>query len=446
MRYQPQQEIFVVAFRYPTMDQRMLTYRQPLIHDDNQPTRIYFNKLTVAEHHRVRSEWAAVDSEPTCDGYLLSAEDGKVYSNQYPTASYGQTTDTADRRFFLHLEEKEGVYEKFLADNPDSPLEYNLLTDVIESIMKGIKDLGAIPTEAENYKRAKAKHDQLVVLQARMLLEFTQWFPDYVPTTSWEAPFKGSTLLWPDATIYPKMTKEKLLAIPAEKLAIMFRRCGKIVAVYPDGDLLSIEKEEIVYTHKQGETPEPVSTFCISYKELIGPDAGGTLTYDFWKPEYFSENQPTRALECFLMRLRAETGMRPANLGSSIADIAKWQKHVQNITAEQVKDSLMMHLGLYKLSLLNNATLSLFINEEGAFGVVYRSYEVEAPEGIAVPQRFAVYPQAEKEAIVLSFLNLVKSSQDLTEVTADLLLKYLQSAEGVLKRQEEKAKEAAAAA
>lgn len=60
-------------------------------------------ELTVTEHHKV--PW---DQDPEgkkeCDGYVLKDKDGVVYYNQYPTASYGQLSDFANRVFTVYLE------------------------------------------------------------------------------------------------------------------------------------------------------------------------------------------------------------------------------------------------------------------------------------------------------------------------------------------------------
>ena len=53
--------------------------------------------LTVKEHHKVRLDYDQKDATPTYDGYiLLDEKTGELYNNQYPYASYGQTSDTAN--------------------------------------------------------------------------------------------------------------------------------------------------------------------------------------------------------------------------------------------------------------------------------------------------------------------------------------------------------------
>jgi len=55
--------------------------------------------LTCVEHHKVPNEWdASTPPKLDCDGFIFLDEETNVrWSNQYPRASYGQTTDTADR-------------------------------------------------------------------------------------------------------------------------------------------------------------------------------------------------------------------------------------------------------------------------------------------------------------------------------------------------------------
>tara|TARA_B100000073_G_C23726719_1_gene569516 strand:+ start:1753 stop:2391 length:639 start_codon:yes stop_codon:yes gene_type:complete len=59
-----------------------------------------FKTLTCVEHHKVPNEFDPKE-EPTCDGFrfVCPQEKGNVtfWNNQYPTASYGQMSDTADR-------------------------------------------------------------------------------------------------------------------------------------------------------------------------------------------------------------------------------------------------------------------------------------------------------------------------------------------------------------
>lgn len=59
---------------------------------------IHVEMLECIEHHKVPNAYDESDT-PTldCDGFIFKAEAGFIWHNQYPRASYGQVSDTADR-------------------------------------------------------------------------------------------------------------------------------------------------------------------------------------------------------------------------------------------------------------------------------------------------------------------------------------------------------------
>lgn len=114
-------------------------YALPYLFNLKPVTAIHIVKLTVTEHHRVRDSWAKKDAKPDCDGFILKDDAGNVWHNQYPMASYGQTSDEGNRRFHRHIAEEGGL--KKLIDNKEL-FEVHLLTDVIGSISRGIKHFG----------------------------------------------------------------------------------------------------------------------------------------------------------------------------------------------------------------------------------------------------------------------------------------------------------------
>lgn len=66
-------------------------------------TNMFFNEVTVVEHHKVSGEWS---DEKQYDGFILKDDQDRVWYNQYPTASYGQVSDDADGLFTSPLIEK----------------------------------------------------------------------------------------------------------------------------------------------------------------------------------------------------------------------------------------------------------------------------------------------------------------------------------------------------
>lgn len=112
-------------------------YSQPLLHDFKQIKDVRLNKLTVCEHHKVRSEYDIAEAEAIYDGYILKDDAGVVFHNQYPVASYGQMSDTANRRYNVAHGEDESL-EALLKRTGSDVYEYHLLTDLLKDMSKGI--------------------------------------------------------------------------------------------------------------------------------------------------------------------------------------------------------------------------------------------------------------------------------------------------------------------
>ena len=97
MRYEIGEVVPVICFIYPSVD-NFFSVRAPYIWGDKEDPIIRVKLLTVVEHHKV-----AWDQYPTeekkHDGFLLKDENGIVFANQYPRASYGQISDRSDRLF-----------------------------------------------------------------------------------------------------------------------------------------------------------------------------------------------------------------------------------------------------------------------------------------------------------------------------------------------------------
>lgn len=162
MRYQVNSVLFAVQFTqaWDLESERIATYSTPLLYSNEMPSKINLIKLSVAEHHKVPNEWDE-KAKPVkdCDGYLLRDDNGLVYANQYPRASYGQTSDTANRRFCRYIEndgEDRSLINELKA-NPGRPYEYNLFTDALENMARGIEDLSAIDEQHEAYPRISEK-------------------------------------------------------------------------------------------------------------------------------------------------------------------------------------------------------------------------------------------------------------------------------------------------
>jgi hypothetical protein len=173
MRFNLEQKLFVVAFDYPELvgKRKFLTYRQPMLYDDIFPTKCFFKELTVKEHHKVRSEWQEETEEATCDGFILADKEGNRFHNQYPTASYGQVTDTADRRFNLDIQHKGMPFAEYVEKHPDTVYDYHLLSDLLVEIQRGLPLL-----KEHNSERSNEKAQLLEQLYKQITEDFTQTF------------------------------------------------------------------------------------------------------------------------------------------------------------------------------------------------------------------------------------------------------------------------------
>ena len=148
-RYFPGQELYGITFSYASKD--MSSYRAPMLWDNEYPSGIHILKMRVTEHHKVPNEY---DEKPVptkdCDGYLLVDTRDRVFTNQYPRASYGQLNDTGNRVFTEDV--KIDFDERFKTDKTD-PTKYILITDVYANICKGVRDITKKINEDYNPRR-----------------------------------------------------------------------------------------------------------------------------------------------------------------------------------------------------------------------------------------------------------------------------------------------------
>ena len=100
-RYTVGQEIIVVGFNYGPGKEVWFNHRPFAFAGTYYPLSIELFKLKVIEHHKVA--WNINPyGERRYDGFILSTEEGGIWYNQYPVASYGQVSDVADRRFTIN--------------------------------------------------------------------------------------------------------------------------------------------------------------------------------------------------------------------------------------------------------------------------------------------------------------------------------------------------------
>ena len=133
-RYSIGEEIYACVFVY---NDRISTSQPYMTWSNEAPTDIKFIKLTVKEHHRVPGEHD--DDEVKYDGYILAADDGTIFTNQYPRASYGQVSDRSDRIFHIDFRGKtEEDFKKMFDNEVEVPHEYVIINEVFTPMVKAV--------------------------------------------------------------------------------------------------------------------------------------------------------------------------------------------------------------------------------------------------------------------------------------------------------------------
>lgn len=149
MRFELNQKYPFVCVKFSTQHRQFLNGMAASIYQPWEHTilGIEVKMLTCVEHHKVPNEWDS--SEPPkleCDGFIfLDEATGIRWSNQYPRASYGQTTDTADRVVMRMY--PEGTDYKAIPE--DEVLEMELATYRVERVQNALHDAQAVIKKIE---------------------------------------------------------------------------------------------------------------------------------------------------------------------------------------------------------------------------------------------------------------------------------------------------------
>lgn len=166
-RYSVGEEIYACVFVY---GDRITTSQPYLIWSlsNETPTDIKFIKLTVKEHHKVPGDY---DEEVKYDGYILAADDGTLFTNQYPLASYGQVSDRGDRIFSIDFRGKtQEDFNKVFDNQVKVPYEYVLIDEVFTPMFKAVTlDKDELPDELLTKLTSTTNHFKD---------NFTKSFPD----------------------------------------------------------------------------------------------------------------------------------------------------------------------------------------------------------------------------------------------------------------------------
>lgn len=327
MRFHVNQNLFAVHFGYnKDLPRTYGFFSMPMMFNNVEPDDINFIKLTVTEHHKVPKVYDP-EKKPECDGYLLKDETGRVFANQYPLASYGQISDEGNRRFGVHITEK-GMLDKLQAENQKAIFEGHLLSDVLERIQRGIKDLKDTPEDNAFYQRCKDKHDNLIKLYDRIVKEFGEKYPDYRLDMAWK-PLMKTDLLWPDVSIYKRVPVLEAEKMTKEDIVKDFNSDGRFEVEFIEGSLLVIEKSEGSY-YIDGKTTD-VKTINVLYAEKSGEVAeDGKEIFYVHQTEYFPRDWVETAVECLMKRLSTRPS-KAAGAGMSLEAIAAKDKDPEGI-------------------------------------------------------------------------------------------------------------------
>lgn len=327
MRFHPTQVLFAVQFTHARdlKDDRIGMFSQPLMYSDEMPSKINFTKLTVTEHHQVYDSYDEKrEKPPEHDGYILTDTDGKQWANQYPTASYGQLSDEANRRFHRHVlgKEAEEALIAQLRENPGSFYECHLLTDVLEKIMKGIKDLSDMKVDDDRVEAVNQKVRLLGQLQDQIVKEFTEAYPDYRLTLGWKKLWVGAKKDWPSVTIHRVAQWHEIHQLSVEQIANEITANGKFEMEYAGKEFLCIRDTISTYRiHNENTDVRALEVLFLASMEESDKD--GKPMYNVHATELFDPDAIITAAHCFLRRAASQKPYRAVNMGSNIDTIAE---------------------------------------------------------------------------------------------------------------------------
>lgn len=320
MRYQVAQALFVVQFGFASDRARgrtINTFRLPMLHDDEMPEKFNFNRLEVTEHHKVYDEYSNRQTPPEYDGYLLKDGDNKAFANQYPVASFGQFSDTANRRFRRYCGSDE-VMASILTDR-EQVYEYNLLTDVLEDIQRGIMGLEKFDLTHPYYNESRNKVKLLGFLYARLVQEFRVAYPGYDIDFKWVKYFNFSDVVLPDAKIYRSITEQEASLLSGDQIMKAIKDDGAFKIEYPNGMILGIELTRDCW-EVFGEKHD-MNVWRVYY----APQQHATETEPqqaLYPIEYFHGDDHISAAFSYVTRLRSLHPGKETGNGATLAELA----------------------------------------------------------------------------------------------------------------------------
>jgi hypothetical protein len=320
MRYQVAQALFVVQFGFASDRARgrtINTFRLPMLHDDEMPEKFNFNRLEVIEHHKVHDEYSNRQNPPEHDGFVLKDDSGNVFANQYPTASFGQFSDTSNRRFRRYCK-NDGDLSVILAD-PSIVYEYHLLTDVLEDIQRGIMGLEKLDLTHPYYNESRNKVKLLGFFYARLVQEFQLAYPGYGVDFKWIKYFSFSDVLLPQATVYRKVTAKEADTMSGDQVMKAIQDDGAFKVEYPNGMVLGIEHTRDCWEVFGEKHDMNVWRIYYAPQQHASENEAPQALYPI---EYFHGDDKISAAFAYVTRLRSAHPGKETGNGATLAELA----------------------------------------------------------------------------------------------------------------------------
>lgn len=425
MYYQVQQNLFAVQFTYPEntflnapqRGKQLRFFRQPLMLDDRMPSEVHIIKLTVEQHHKVQWEYDDKDATPKHDGFILKGDNGLTYANNYPRAGGSQVSDESSRRFKLFAHDVSEM-EKYFEANPDAIYQYHLLSEVLEKMQEGIRNLRNLKGSTSEQIAATYKANLVEKLYNKTVEQFYKSYPGYNIEVSWKKPWENDETRWAQVNLYKRVTDDVAASMAFEEILRDFKSDDRFEVKYPDGDLLCIEQSSIRQPFIESG-PESVDYIQVYYAELK-PTANTQVheTYEVLTPEYFTCSDVDKAIQCFIQRAgNVFKAMSKSGLGETMAVVA--EKYDMEEIAKMSEEALQRRMeinGSLKVRYANGANLELKVNVDTFFTLAYTEAPSKTRSVEESVSTTAIFPRCSPIEAIKVFKKVVAAGQKEIEV------------------------------
>ncbi|BCG50189.1 hypothetical protein [Ralstonia phage RP13] len=178
---------------------------------DHKLINIHVVMLECKEHHKVPNYWDnSTPPKLDCDGFIFTDDEGTRWLNQYPRASYGQTTDTADR--VVSREFPEGTDYKAVL-NSDTVCEMELGLHRLGQIHHGIFELEKSRLDVIHHPNKYSKTAEEIAAMIIQLQEFSKQVQEAIEKVAGQKIVidkltYGPTKKWLEGHYHPRFKSE----------------------------------------------------------------------------------------------------------------------------------------------------------------------------------------------------------------------------------------------